>query len=65
MRTFWKELWYGSIWVWSYPRSIREMWYTLMLFPAKLYLWYKIKKEVKKDQTKTLLDIWKPIESTK
>lgn len=65
MRTFWRELLYGSIWVWAYPRSFREMFYTLMLFPAKLYLWYKIKKEVKKDQTKTLLDIWKPVESTK
>ncbi len=65
MRTFFRELLYGSMWVWFYPNSIREIWYTLMLFPAKLYLWYKIKKEVKKDQTKTLLEIWKPIESTK
>lgn len=65
MRTFLREALYGSIWVWSYPKNIRESFYTFMLFPAKLYLWYKIKKEVKKDQTKTLLDIWKPIESTK
>ena len=65
MRTFWKEVLYGSLWVWFYPKTMKEMWYTLMLFPAKLYLWYKIKKEVKQDQTKTLLEIWKPIESTK
>lgn len=65
MRTFWRELLYGSIWVWSYPKTIKQMFYTLMLFPAKLYLWFKIKKEVKKDQTRMLLEIWRPIESTK
>lgn len=65
MRTFFREALYGSVMAWLYPKTIKEMFYTLMLFPARLYLWYKIKTEVKKDQTKTFLQIWQPIESTK
>jgi cellulose synthase/poly-beta-1,6-N-acetylglucosamine synthase-like glycosyltransferase len=62
MRSFTSEAFWGALTVWSYPKSFREMFWTFQLFFARLYLWYRIKSDLKE---KDLLSIWKPIKSTK
>ena len=64
MKSFLNEALEGTFIALSYPRNLREIFYTLLLFPARLYMWIytyyesKIKKQVHKDA-------WKQIESTK
>jgi len=63
MKTFSNEI-AGSFLVLSYPRSPKEVLYTLTLFPIRLYTWlltfykHKIKKQY-------YADAWKRVESTK
>ncbi len=64
MKSFLNEAVEGTFIALTYPRNLKEIYYTLMLFPARLYMWLftyyesKIKKKVHKDA-------WKQIESTK
>jgi len=64
MKSFLNEILEGTFIAVSYPRTLREIYYTLLLFPARLYMWFytyyesKIKKQAHKDA-------WKQIKSTK
>jgi len=63
MRSFWRELIY-SYQAWTYPRNIKEIFYTMALYFTKLYLWIRIfiNLNIRK---KTLKEVWKRVESTK
>jgi hypothetical protein len=64
MKSFLNEIMEGTFIALSYPKNLREVYYTLLLFPARLYMWFytyyesKIKRQIHKDA-------WKQIESTK
>ena len=64
MKSFLNEAIEGTLIALTYPRNLKEVYFTLMLFPARLYMWLyayyesKIKKQLHKDA-------WKQIESTK
>lgn len=64
MKSFLNETLEGTFIALSYPKNIRELVYTLLLFPARLYMWFRTFYEAKliKKQHK---DAWKQIESTK
>ncbi len=63
MKTFKNEA-KGSLFVLSYPQNIREVFYTLLLFPIRLYIWGLVfyHTHAKKDLYQ---DAWKRVESTK
>ncbi len=64
MKSFLNEIIEGTFIALTYPRNIKEVYYTLMLFPARLYMWLRVYYESKiKKQLHT--DAWKRIESTK
>ncbi len=48
----------------SYPKNIKEFIYTLTLFPARLYIWLRVKYD-QSLKGKTYQDCWERIESTK
>ena len=48
----------------SYPRNIREYWWTIMLFLSRIYLWFLILIDIKL-RKKSFQKIWQRIESTK
>ena len=60
VKSFINELTKGPIEVIKYPRKIKEVIWTLCLFPIRLYIWYKYKISGKNYQ-----DNWERIESTK
>lgn len=64
MRTFWRETLYGWHRALGYAQSPRETWWTLMLFGARLYLWMIVYWDAHFKRF-NLLDLWKPVESTK
>jgi cellulose synthase/poly-beta-1,6-N-acetylglucosamine synthase-like glycosyltransferase len=62
-RSFWRELEYFWFPI-KYAKNLEQMWWSLMLYPTRLWLWFKIyweRKIVKKDFTKT----WVRVETTK
>jgi len=63
MKSFKNEI-LGSFLVLSYPKSIKEVFYTLALFPLRLYIWFLTfyKHKFKKQQYS---DAWKRVETTK
>ena len=64
MRTFKNEVFGGIYKALTYPKTPRELYYTMMLFLARLYLWLKIYTDLhskKIDFNKT----WKRVETTK
>lgn len=64
MKSFLNEALEGTFIALTYPRNLKEFFYTLLLFPARLYMWTKVfyeaklKKQLHKDK-------WKVVESTK
>ena len=42
MRTLSQEIFYGTWKAITFPKSTKEVLYTMLLFPARLYLWFKI-----------------------
>lgn len=64
MKSFSNEVFYGIYLSLSYPKNIKEFFWTLMLYPARLYIWmrafYEIK--IKKDNYNPH---WSRSESTK
>ncbi len=62
-RSFWRELeyfWYPI----SYAKNIKELFFSLLMYPIRLWLWVQIfweRKVIKKDFVKT----WVRVESTK
>ena len=64
MKSFLHEVLEGTFIALSYPRNLREILFTLLIFPARLYMWYLVfyEAKIKKQQHK---DAWKSIDSTK
>lgn len=63
MKSFSNEVFHGWYKAISYPKTLKELFYTKLLFPARLYIWLlsfydKLKK-------RKVMDIWKRVESTK
>ena len=63
MRSFWKETtgWYRAL---KYANNFKELYWTFLLFGARLYLWFKIFLDIQ-IRKKEFEDIWKRVESTK
>ncbi|MFH1638448.1 MAG: glycosyltransferase [Candidatus Woesearchaeota archaeon] len=64
VKSFKNELKYGLLWIWSYPKKIRELWWTLMLMFARLYMWSALFYD-QYFQKKFYQDAWDRVESTK
>jgi len=47
-KSFWNEIRYGALFALLYPRHLREVWWTIELFGARLYLYFKSFKEIRK-----------------
>ncbi len=60
MKSFKNELIYGTFKALTYPKTFKEFIYTLLLFPARLYIWL-----LSIYDKNSLMNIWKRIESTK
>ncbi len=63
-RSFWREALYGWLKALGYAESPKESLWTLALFGARAYLWLKIFVDFNVKSV-NLLEIWKPVESTK
>ncbi len=63
VKSFANELRKGSLWAIMYASSIKELIWTLLLFPTRLYIWYKAKRTFVKGKEYT--DKWERVESTK
>ncbi|MBS3144192.1 glycosyltransferase family 2 protein [Candidatus Woesearchaeota archaeon] len=63
VKSFTNELTKGPLEAIKYPKKIKEVIWTLCLFPVRLYIWYKAEKQRKSG--KTYQDNWERIESTK
>lgn len=64
MRSFKSEFFKGWIIALSFPRTVKEMVWTICLFIARLYLWILIFIDVN-IKKKSLKVLWKRVESTK
>jgi cellulose synthase/poly-beta-1,6-N-acetylglucosamine synthase-like glycosyltransferase len=64
MRTFLKEIFYGTWFALTYPKNLKEFWWTILLFGARLYLWLLIFWD-HKILRKKFEGGWERIESTK
>lgn len=64
MKSFGKEFFEGPIIALSFPRSLSEFYWTILLFPARLYMWALTFWDVYVTKSKHK-DGWKRIESTK
>ncbi len=62
-RSFGKEAQYATSWVLSYPRNIREIFYTVLLFGMRIALWMAIYFD--KIRKKEFGQIWQRVETTK
>ncbi|MDD5193317.1 MAG: glycosyltransferase [Candidatus Nanoarchaeia archaeon] len=64
MKSFSNELFYGLYLSLTYPRNLKELYWTLLLYPARFYIWMKAFYEirVKKDHYQSS---WSRSESTK
>lgn len=54
----------GTLWALSYPKTIKEFTWTLLLFPTRLYIWMRVKLDhhiLKKEYG----DNWERVETTK
>lgn len=49
-KSFWNEINYGWYFLFIYPRSLKELLWTIELYFVRLYLYYKSFKELKKEQ---------------
>jgi len=64
VKSFWNEVKYGFFWALSYPQTIREMYWTILLIFARLYMWMLTLTESKLLK-KQYQDAWERINSTK
>jgi len=64
VKTFYNEVIKGSIWALMYPRSLREFYWTVLLFFTRLYMWIwvMVDTKIKRDHYK---DAWKRIETAR
>jgi len=64
VKSFWNELSKGLLWVWSYPKNIKELYWTFCLMFARLYMWLSLFYDLH-FQKKSYKDGWERVESTK
>jgi cellulose synthase/poly-beta-1,6-N-acetylglucosamine synthase-like glycosyltransferase len=64
MRSAWLEILHGTRLALSYPRSLREAFWTLLLFPARLHLWLLVFVNVRLLR-RPLKELWQRVETTK
>ena len=64
VKSFWNEIRIGFFWALSYPRRIREMYWTILLMFARFYMWILALTESKFSR-KQYQDAWGRVESTK
>lgn len=64
MRGFWEEIFWGTKFALKYPKNLKEFYWTILLFFARLYLWILIFWDLRV-RKKKFKEIWKPVKSTK
>ncbi len=64
VKSLWNEIIFGWHPALSYPKTPRELLWTLALFPARLYIWARVHYE-HKIKRKQYNDAWERVESTK
>ena len=64
VKSFWNEAKIGIFWVLSYPLTIKEMYWTILLFFARAYMWALTLTESKLLK-KNYKDAWEKVHSTK
>ena len=64
MRSAWLEMLDGTRLALRYPRDLREFWWTLLLFPARLHLWLLVFVNVRLLR-RPLTALWQRVETTK
>lgn len=64
LRSFFQETIYGVKILFTYPKTIKEFWWTILLYLTRVYLWLRVFWEIRIKQ-KELKDIWQRVESTK
>lgn len=64
VKSFKNEIKKGTKWALDYPRNLKEYFWTLLLFPTRLYIWIMVKLDEKIIGNK-YGDGWERIESTK
>lgn len=63
MKSLNDEIFYGWYKAISYPKTLKELFYTKLLFPVRLYVW--LLSFYDKFKKKKVMEVWKRIESTK
>ncbi len=64
VKSFKNEIKYGLIWMWSYPKNVREFFWTWALAFARLYMWSALFYD-QYFKRKFYQDAWDRVESTK
>ena len=64
VKSFWNEIKIGLFWALSYPKTIKEMYWTISLFFARAYMWLLALGESKLWK-KEYKDAWERVHSTK
>ena len=64
VKSFWNEVRIGLFWALSYPKTIKEMYWTISLFFARAYMWILTLTESKLLK-KHYQDSWERVHSTK
>ena len=64
VKSFWNEIKIGLFWALSYPKTIKEMYWTISLFFARAYMWLLALTESKLWK-KEYKDAWERVHSTK
>jgi len=64
MRALWQEIGGGLKLFFTYPQNLREFWWTILLYLARIYLWFLIFWQIKIRHL-SFNQIWQRIESTK
>jgi len=64
MRSFIKEAWYGIKLAFTFPKNLKEFWWTFLLFLARIYLWILIFIDLK-IKKKKFEEVWQRVESSK
>jgi cellulose synthase/poly-beta-1,6-N-acetylglucosamine synthase-like glycosyltransferase len=58
-KSFFNEIKFGAWFALMYPRSLREFWWTIEAFGARLYLYFRAFKELKSKSSKKYEDGWR------
>jgi len=64
MRSFWEEVKEGWYKPFTYPKNLRELFWTKFLYFLRLYLWFVIYWDLSVKK-KSFKEIWVRVESTK